>query len=103
MPEMNPTPARHDPARAAAPAAAPEAKDKADPVVATLVKSVQQLEERTRAAGPATAKADLDVAPAGGRYKVKGKLVNAHGRELNDDGSLKHPEQQQVDAFGRLV
>lgn len=113
MPEPNqPAPDRHDPARAPAPraaaapapapTAAPEPKDKADST-ALLADAIKALAERTPAPGGIAAAPDMDVTQPGGRFNVGNKLVNAHGRELNEDGSLKHPEQQQVDAFGRLV
>jgi hypothetical protein len=36
----------------------------------------------------------------GGMYRVRGKLVNAHGREIDQEGNVLHPEQIQVDPFG---
>lgn len=71
-----------------------------DPNVAALA---EVLRKAGQAAGPAGATPDLDVAPPGGRFIVDGKAVNCNGRELNDDNTLKHPEEQKVDAYGRLI
>lgn len=68
-----------------------------------LAESVKNLEQRTRAAAPAPATEGLDQTTPGGKFRVKGKLVNANGREIDEDGKLLHPEQVQVDAFGRKV
>jgi hypothetical protein len=73
------------------------------PVIGALAGTIKALEERTRAQGPASATPDLDRSPRGGRFLRDGVLIDAHGREINEDGSLKHPERQQVDAFGRLI
>lgn len=71
--------------------------------VQTLAASIANLEQRTRLGTPAGATADLDRTVPGGKFRVRGKLVNAHGREIDDDGKLLHPEEQQLDPFGRKV
>jgi hypothetical protein len=90
-----PAPVQRDFAATAAPAPAE--------VTPTLVETLKNLEQRSRPAGYASATEGLDEAPEGGRFKVRGVLVNAHGRELNEDGSLKHPEERQVDVYGRYT
>lgn len=90
-------------ADARAKAAAPAAPAKPEETTATLAEAVKNLERRTRLPGPAAPTAELDRTVPGGKYLVKGKLVNAHGREVDEQGRLLHPEQQQVDAHGRLV
>ena len=72
-------------------------------LTATLVNVVAGLEARTRNLMPVGATVGLDETDHGGRYIKNGKLVNANNRELNEDGSLKHPEQIRTDAFGREV
>jgi hypothetical protein len=95
------------PAPAPAPAAAPAAAPAPAPIHAdatpALVETLKNLEARSRPAGYASATEGLDEAPEGGKYLVRGVLVNAAGRELNEDGSLKHPEQRRVNEFGQLV
>jgi hypothetical protein len=89
------------PARAPAPAPAPPPPD--DPTSA-IVETLKNLEQRSRPAGYASATPGLDEAGEKGPiYRVRGRLVNAHDREVNEDGTLKHPEQQQLDVYGRLT
>jgi hypothetical protein len=87
------------PAPVAAPAPAPLHAD----ATPALVETLKNLEARSRPAGYASATEGLDEAPEGGKFLVRGVLVNAAGRELNEDGSLKHPEQRRVNEFGQLV
>jgi hypothetical protein len=87
------------PAPAATPAPAPLHAD----ATPALVETLKNLEARSRPAGYASATEGLDEAPEGGKFLVRGVLVNAAGRELNEDGSLKHPEQRRVNEFGQLV
>jgi hypothetical protein len=90
------------PARAAA-APTPAPLPPAD-ATSAIVETLKNLEQRSRPAGYASATPGLDEAGEKGPvYRVKGRLVNAHDREVNEDGSLKHPEQQQVDVYGRLT
>jgi hypothetical protein len=95
------------PAPAPAPAAAPAVAPAPAPIHAdatpALVETLKNLEARSRPAGYASATEGLDEAPEGGKFLVRGVLVNAAGRELNEDGSLKHPEQRRVNEFGQLV
>jgi hypothetical protein len=84
---------------ATAPAPAPIHAD----ATPALVETLKNLEARSRPAGYASATEGLDEAPEGGKFLVRGVLVNAAGRELNEDGSLKHPEQRRVNEFGQLV
>jgi cytoskeletal protein RodZ len=92
---------------AAPPAPAPAAATAPAPIHAdatpALVETLKNLEARSRPAGYASATEGLDEAPEGGKFLVRGVLVNAAGRELNEDGSLKHPEQRRVNEFGQLV
>jgi hypothetical protein len=93
MTEARPAPARQD-------FAAPVPAD----ATPALVETLKNLEARSRPAGYASATPGLDEAPDGKPvYRVKGRLVNAHDREVNEDGSLVHPEQQSVDVYGRLT
>lgn len=78
----------------------PAAHDDPNLLTAAILKN---LEQRTRTAGMATATEGLDETVPGGKYRVKGKLVNAHGREVDEDGKLLHPEEQRVNEFGQLV
>jgi hypothetical protein len=57
----------------------------------------------SRVQAPAAPTEDIDKTVRGGKYLVNKKLVNANGREIDEDGKLLHPEEQRVDAFGRLV
>jgi hypothetical protein len=93
MTEARPAPARPD-------FAAPVPAD----ATPALVETLKNLEARSRPAGYASATPGLDEAGEKGPvYRVRGRLVNAHDREVNEDGSLVHPEQQQVDVYGRLT
>jgi hypothetical protein len=93
MTEARPAPARPD-------FAAPVPAD----ATPALVETLKNLEARSRPAGYASATPGLDEAGERGPvYRVKGRLVNAHDREVNEDGSLVHPEQQSVDVYGRLT
>jgi hypothetical protein len=69
----------------------------------TLAAAVKDIQQRMSPAAASIPTADLDKTQPGGFYIVNGVNVNSHGRELNDDGSLKHPEQQRVNEFGQLV
>jgi hypothetical protein len=91
------------PAPAATPAAAPAPAPIHADATPALVETLKNLEARSRPAGYASATEGLDEAPEGGKFLVRGVLVNAAGRELNEDGSLKHPEQRRVNEFGQLV
>lgn len=110
MPDPVKAPVTPAPAPAAATATAPapvpvpaHAAPSAD-VTPSLVETLKHLEQRSRPAGYASATPGLDEAGEKGPvYLVKGRRVNAHGREVNEDGSLVHPEQQQVDIYGRLT
>jgi hypothetical protein len=75
----------------------------ADPNTTSTLVALAEAMKRIAPAGAAAATQGLDETKPGGIYLVNGVKVNAHGREVNDDGSLKHPEQQQVNAFGQLV
>jgi hypothetical protein len=91
------------PAPAPAPATAPAPAPLHADATPALVETLKNLEARSRPAGYASATEGLDEAPEGGKFLVRGVLVNAAGRELNEDGSLKHPEQRRVNEFGQLV
>jgi hypothetical protein len=89
------------PARAAAPAPAPPPPADA---TSAIVETLKNLEQRSRPAGYASATPGLDEAGEKGPvYRVQGRLVNAHGRDVHEDGSLVDPKQQQVDMYGRLT
>jgi hypothetical protein len=92
--------AKHDADAAAA--AKAKAAEHADPT-ATLVAAVKDIQSRINPAGVAHATVGLDETQPGGIYIVKGVKVNAHGRELKADGSIKHPEEQRVNEFGQMV
>lgn len=79
--------------------AKPDAKD----TQAVLVDAVRDIQNRIRPSGHAAATPGLDETTPGGKFRVRGKLVNAHNREINDDGTLVHPEDVQTDPFGRRV
>lgn len=101
-------PAKVDPAPKldfkAEPAPAPAQPAASDPrTLATMVETMQAMQRRIAPLAAAGATPDLDVTQPGGFYIVKGVKVNAHGRELNDDGSIKYPDQQRVNEFGQLV
>jgi hypothetical protein len=88
------------PVRAAAAAPPPPPADATSAIVETL----KNLEQRSRPAGYASATPGLDEAGEKGPvYRVQGRLVNAHGRDVHEDGSLVDPKQQQVDMYGRLT
>jgi len=72
--------------------------------LAQLARILGQMEERTKSSGPAFATPGMSETIPGGKYIVKGKLVNAHNREIDQDGNILHPEQLQQDPFsGRAV
>jgi hypothetical protein len=89
------TPSPSAPIKAASPAAG-------DPnaVASEIGKAIA--DHLVKGSGPVTATPDMNKTIAGGKYlnRLK-KLVNADGHEINDDGELLHPEQVQVDPFGR--
>lgn len=110
------------PATALAPAPAPAPTVAAQPVAArpaapqsatadqnvvnalgTLAEAMKDVQSRINPAAASVATANLDETKPGGFFIVGGKKVNSAGRELNDDGSLKHPEQQRINEFGQLV
>lgn len=109
MPE--PTKQEQDAAAAAKAKAEQDAKARAaEPpkpadTTAALAEAVRNF---SRVQAPAAPTEDIDKTVRGGKYRVKDnagkfKLVNANGREIDEDGKLLHPEEQRVDAFGRLV
>jgi hypothetical protein len=81
-------------------AAAPTQSDSVKALADALV-----LATRSVQAGPQvpTATEGMDQTIKGGKFLVEGKLVNAHGREIDEEGNILHPEQLQQDMFGRLV
>lgn len=70
--------------------------------MAAIAEVMKGMQQRVAPAAPAATEG-LDKTQPGGCYLVGGKKVNAHGRELNDDGSIMHPEQLRVNEFGQLV
>jgi hypothetical protein len=90
-------------AQAPASAPAPAQPAAADPNTTSTFVALAEAIKRITPAGASHATAGLDTTQPGGFYVVNGVKVNAHGRELNDDGSLKYPEQQRVNEFGQLV
>jgi hypothetical protein len=89
---------------AAAPAPATPQFAAADTgTLAAITETLRSMQNRLLPAGAATATEGLDETQPGGFYIVDGVKVNSAGRELNDDGSLKHPDQQRVNEFGQLV
>lgn len=106
-PAAKPADVAAKPAPAPAPAPAPSAPaTHADTstvaTMAAIAEAMKGMQQRVAPAAP-TATEDLDKTQPGGMYLVGGKKVNANGRELNDDGSIKHPEQLRVNEFGQLV
>jgi membrane protein involved in colicin uptake len=71
--------------------------------LAAITETLRSMQNRLLPAGAATATEGLDRTKPGGFFIVNGVKQNSAGRELNDDGSLKHPEQQRVNEFGQLV
>jgi hypothetical protein len=68
-----------------------------------ITETLQQMQTRLVPAGAAHATQGLDETQPGGVYIVRGVRVNANGRELNDDGSIKYPDQLRVNEFGQMV
>jgi hypothetical protein len=90
-------------AQALASAPAPAQPAAADANTTSTLVALAQAMQRIAPVGAAAATANLDETQPGGFFVVNGVKVNSAGRELNDDGSLKHPEQQRVNEFGQLV
>lgn len=74
----------------------------ADATTAAVIEVLKGMQQRVAPAAQAATEG-LDKTQPGGMYLVGGKKVNANGRELNDDGSIKYPEQLRVNEFGQMV
>jgi hypothetical protein len=75
----------------------------ADPAAAAMMSYFNQLNQKLSGAGPAGPTEGLSETVPGGKFRVGNRIVDCHQRELNEDGSLKYPERQRLDAFGRMV
>jgi hypothetical protein len=54
--------------------------------------------------GPAFATPGLSESKVpGGKYLIRGKLVNANNREIDEEGKILHPDQLVLDPFGKLI
>jgi hypothetical protein len=54
--------------------------------------------------GPSFATPGLSEAPVpGGMYMIRGRRVNANNREIDEKGNILHPEELQLDPFGKLI
>jgi hypothetical protein len=84
-------------------ASAPVQPAAADASTTSTLVALAQAMQRIAPVGAAAPTANQDEPQPGGFFIVNGVKVNSAGRELNDDGSLKHPEQQRVNEFGQLV
>lgn len=97
--------AGHSVGPAATPSNAPPSPaPQSDPIQA-IADALTQAANRVQPARavPAHKTEGLDTTVKGGKFLVNGRLVNANGREIDEDGKILRPEELTQDIFGRVV